>query len=170
MDTQYVYYDIIKKDAETFLIFQERAVFQYSAKANTVKKLIDTEPCIRCTMGNSGKIYLLCRDHIEKIGEDGKEMPYSSKMLIFSSLAENTYEELELGCLADHFWLSEEEDILYLAHGNEFCIYSVAEKKLIFHHVFEGGFIYNFFVKAGKILIYTSKLKVEYSLTCYELQ
>lgn len=167
MDAQYVYYDIIKKDAETFLIFQERAVFRYSPKANTIKKLTDTEPCIRCAMGNSGKIYLLCRNHIGKTGEDGKETLSSSKMLVFSSLSENDYEELELGCIADCFWLSEEEDILYLAHGNEFCIYSVAEKKLIFHHVFGGGFVYNFFVKAGKVLIYD---KVEYSLTCYELK
>lgn len=167
MDAQYTYYDIIKKDAETFLIFQERAVFQYSFKTNTVKKLVDTEPGKRCAMGNSGKIYLLCRDHIEETGEDGKVIPYSSKMLVYSSLPENDYEELELGCIADHFWLSEEESMLYTAHNNEFCIYSIAEKKPIFHHAFEGGFVYNFFVKEGKVLVYT---KVNHCLTCYELR
>ncbi|MCM1063352.1 MAG: hypothetical protein NC420_02590 [Eubacterium sp.] len=166
VDAQYVYYGIIKKDAETFLLFQERAVFQYSPKTNAVKKLTDTEPCIRCALGNSGKIYLLCRDPVQKVSEDGKELPFSSKILVYPSLSQNIYEELELGCIAHYFWLSEEEDLLYTAYNGEFGVYSIAERKLIFRHVFEDGFIYSFFVEAGKILIYN---RSEYSLTCYEV-
>lgn len=117
-------------------------------------------------MGNSGKIYLLCRDSVQKVSEDGKENPFSSKVLVYSSLSENVYEELELGCTARYIWLSGEEDLLYTANNGEFGIYSIAEKRLIFRHVFEDGFIYNFFVEAGKVLIYN---KDEYSLTCYEI-
>ncbi|MCM1089238.1 MAG: hypothetical protein NC413_00175 [Muribaculum sp.] len=166
MDSQYVYYGIIKQDAETFLIFQERAVFQFSPKTNTVKKLIDTEPCIRCAMGNSGKIYLLCQEPVRRTSEEGEERPLSSRILVYSSLSENAYEELELGCIAHYFWLSEEEDLLYTAHDGELGIYSIAEKKQVFRHVFEDCFIYNLFVRAGKLLTYHEK---ERCLTCYEV-
>lgn len=163
---KYSFYDVIKADSDTFFIFHEKAVFRYSPKTNMVKKVLDTEPCIRCDMDSTQRTYLLCQKPVEKICDDGKSQPYSSKVLVYSSLTQKDCEEWILGCIANYFWLSEEQ-LLYLVQDNALWIYSIAEKRLIFHDTFETGFVYNVFVNSHSILTYDRK---NYCLTCYKIK
>lgn len=154
-------------NSETFLIFTDSAFLQYSVKTNALQKLIDTE-CYTCyARGNSGKVYILCRDPEKKQDAMGKITPYSSKILVYSSLSDEKCEEIIPDEICCAIRISEDENLLYLHNGNTLWIYSLSEGRIIFHHVFQDGNIMNVFVEDSVVLTYNMPSR---SLTCWQIE
>lgn len=152
-------YNIIRAGADTFYIFTQQEVLQYSTLTNQIGKLLDTEACRESIMDSTGKTYLLCSQDRARLR--------SSRILVYPTLADTNPEILSPGCVAAHFWLSEGKRQLYMTYDNKLWIYSLDEKKVIFHYVFDTGYIYAIFVKTNIVLT----LDVfNDCMTCYKIQ
>lgn len=158
-------YNIIKAGADTFYIFTQQEVFQYFPLTNQIKKLLDTEACRESIMDSAGKTYLLCSRN--------RARPRSSRILVYPTLADTNPEILFPGCVADRFWLSEERRQLYMTYDNNMTydnklwIYSLDENKMIFHHIFDTGFVYAIFVKTNTVLTLDASSNC---MTCYKIE
>lgn len=171
---------IEKNGEDTFLIFNSENVFQYSMKTNTLEKLFDTERYKRCARGDSGKIYLLCREPARKTDGEGKPIPYSSRLLVYPSTLENKPLEIVPGILFNHFWLSADEHLMYCYYSdgsrnarkdlqNTLWVYSVTEGKVLFQHTFDTGYVTNVFAGEGIVLGYHWDKQKGDQLTCWEI-
>ncbi len=154
-------------DADSFLLFTSDGFLQYSSKTNALRKLADTEHYTQYALGNSGKIYILCREPEKAIDAEGKMTPCSSRILAYSSITDNHFEEIVPGMIFHYFCLSEDENLLYLFRNNTLWIYSLPENQIVFHHVFEDSVIMNVF--ADHSIVITYKMSC-YQLTCWQIQ
>lgn len=150
-------------NAETFLIFTGDAFLQYSLSSNALRKLTDTE-CYTCyARGNSGKVYILCKEP----DIEGKVTPYSSRILVYSSISGEKNDEIIPGEICGVVRISEDENLLYLYNGNTLWIYSLSENKILFRHIFQDGNIMNVFAEASTVLTYNMSCCI---LSCWQIE
>lgn len=158
ISSDYFIYHVIKADTDTVYIFTEQEILQYSPQSNEIKKLLETEACRDSVMDSAGKTYLLCSSK--------RSRPRSSRILVYSSLTDANPETLFPGCVAAHFWLLEETNQLYMTYDNKLWIYSVDEKKMIFHHIFDND-IFHIFVKTNTVLTLDASNNC---MTCFKIR
>lgn len=159
-------------DTDTFLIFNYVAILKYSFALNTLQTLVETERYTTCAQGASGLAYLLCLAPATRPTMDGREVPYSSRILICSPLAEQSEhkcEEIIPGKLFHSFCLSDDERLLYLYQGNSLWVYSFSGQKIIFEYTFEDSFVFKIFARENRLLTYTSDHKRKHILSCWEI-
>ena len=90
------------------------------------------------------------------------------KLVIYPSAAGGTPRELILGEPAQDFVLSQEETRLFLIRDNAIWLYSIPEEKMIFHHEFEGEFVFEDGLQVLHETIFTYRWS-EKELTCWEM-
>lgn len=149
---------IWKEDENSFLVLNGDAILRYDLAGNALKKLADTPPCAKGRLSQSGRLYLLCKD------------PESAlpKLVIYPSAAGGTPRELILEEPAQDFVLSQDETRLFLIRDNAIWLYSIPEEKMIFHHEFEGEFVFEDGLQVLHETIFTYRWS-EKELTCWEM-
>lgn len=152
---------IWRENEKFFLILNGDAVLRYDLARNTLKKLVDTEPCSRCRLGPSGQLYLLCRGPVE-------DRSISSKIVIYPSAVGGVPRELIPGELIQNFSLSQDEDRLFLIRDNCIWLYSIPEENVIFQHKFEGEFAFEDGLSVFREHIFTYHWR-EKELTCWKI-
>ena len=98
---------------------------------------------------------------------EGKETPCSSRILTYSSIADNRFEEIVPGVIFHYFRLSEDENLLYLFRNNTLWIYSLPENQIVFQHVFQDSVMMNVFAEDSIVITYKMSC---YQLTCWQIQ
>ena len=123
----------IWREAEgTFLVMNGRRVHRYDLETHTLKKLTDTQPYTQCKLGESGKLYLLCKEAAED----------TSKLVIYQTAARGEPQELVPGGLVNHFVLSPDETNVLLIQDHVIWLYSLPVWKPLIQYDFQYDFLF----------------------------
>lgn len=169
---------------DSFLIFPYEGILQYSFVRNSLQMLVETERYSECAQGASGLSYLLCQAPATRPDKNGREVPYSNRILICAPLAEQegrTCGEVVPGKVFNHFRVSQDERTLYLYQDRwsltlgcetnpTLWVYSIPEQKIVLERVFEEC-ICEIFDREGRILTYSENIdKGQHLLNCWEIE
>lgn len=158
-------------ETDTFWIFNYDSILQYDINTNKLKKLIATERYLSCARDALGQIYFLCANPERQADANGENTACSSRILIYSPELEHPPQEIIPGIIVDEFRISADGHFLYLHQKNELWLYSIPEKEIIFHHIFQDDQVFNIFTEEAVIMTYTHNSDNDYNrLTCWKLE